>query len=107
MDVHHRGQRWQHHLGVQGLTNVSSSYDMLIQASSIAGFTVKTDNQTMGILVTAIDGIKNNDDAISNGERAWQFLVDGTYANRACNVYPISDGSEVLWKYAPNQFTTN
>ena len=88
----------------KGLTNVTSSYDMLMAASTIAGFTVTTDSQAMGMLVTAIDGIENNDPAISGGERAWQFLVDGTYANRACNKYPISEGSEVTWRYMTNQF---
>lgn len=88
----------------KGLTDMTSSYDMLMAASSIAGFTVEKDSQPIGLLVTAIDGIENNDPGISNGERAWQFLVDGKYANRACNKYPISDGSEVSWKYMPNQF---
>ncbi len=88
----------------KGLTNMTSSYDMLMAASSIAGFTVGTENQTLGLLVTAIDGIENNDPAISDGERAWQFLVDGDYANRACNKYPISEGSEVTWRYMTNQF---
>jgi hypothetical protein len=88
----------------EGLTNMTSSYDMLMAASSIAGFTVETDNQVQGTLVTAIDGIENNDPAISGGEKAWQFLVDGTYANRAANKYPISEGSEVTWRYMTNQF---
>ncbi|HHT75321.1 MAG TPA: DUF4430 domain-containing protein [Euryarchaeota archaeon] len=88
----------------KGLTNMTSSYDMLTAAASIAGFTVEVDSQVQGLLVTAIDGIENNDPDISNGERAWQFLVDEQYANRACNKYPLTEGSEVVWKYMPNQY---
>lgn len=84
----------------KGLTNVSSSYDMLMAASSIAGFTVETENYpAMGTFVTAIDGIVNNDDTISNGERAWLFKVDGDYITRACDKYPISEGSKVTCGY--------
>lgn len=84
----------------KGLTNVTSSYDMLMAASTIAGFTVETENYpTMGILVTAVDGVENNDNAISNGERAWLFDVDGDPINLSCDRYPISEGSKVTLGY--------
>ncbi len=76
----------------KGLTNVTSSYDMLMAASTIAGFTVEAENQNLGLFVTAIDGN-------SNGVRGWQFWVDEVYITRASDKYPIREGSEVVCGY--------
>jgi len=88
----------------KNITSHSNCYDQLLVAANIAGFTVTTDNQTLGLLVTAIDDISNNDPKISDGQRAWQYLVDDVYANRASNVYSIDEGSSVEWRYTINQF---
>lgn len=79
----------------KGLTNVTSSYDMLMAAQSIAGFDVEVDNYAIGRFVTAIDNIEN-----MKGGRGWQFWVDEAYPERACDKYPLSEGSEVIWRYA-------
>jgi len=89
----------------EGLASKSNCYDQLMAAAAIAGFTVETDSQPLGLLVTSIDGLDNNEPAVDDGKRAWQFYVDGVYGTRACNLTPVAQGSEVVWRYIANQFS--
>lgn len=89
----------------EGLPSRSNCYDQLMAAAAIAGFTVDTEAQPLGLLVVSIDGLDNNEPAVDDGKRAWQFYVDGVYGTRACNITPVAQGGEVVWKYIANQFS--
>jgi len=81
------------------LTSSSNCYDQLMAAAKIGGFSVVTDNQTLGTLVTGIA----NDTNLEHENRAWQYYVNGVYANMACNKYAITNGDVVAWRYITNQ----
>jgi hypothetical protein len=86
----------------EGLTVKSNCYDQLITASNIAGFDVVSDNQTLGLIVTGIDGIANQGNTHDN----WQYYVNGVYANKGCAVYALNDGDKVEWKFTSNQYNS-
>jgi hypothetical protein len=81
----------------KNVTSGSNCYLQLLAASSIGGFQVATDNQTLGMLVTSIAGLTNQ----LGGGPGWQFWVNGVYANRSCNQIGIEDGDTVEWRYKP------
>jgi hypothetical protein len=81
----------------KNVTSESNCYLQLLAASSIGGFKVVTDNQTLGILVTSIAGLTNQ----LSGGPGWQFYVNGAYANRACNLVGVESGDRIEWKYMP------
>lgn len=82
------------------LKNISSGancYLQLLAGASIGGFAVVTDNQTLGMLVTSIAGLVNQE----GGGPGWQYYVNEVYANRACNMVGVENGDIVEWKYRP------
>ncbi len=83
----------------ENVTSNSSCYDQLLSASRIAGFSIESQNQTLGLIVTSIGGASN----LEFEGRAWQYYVNGVYANRACNIVTVANGDNVVWKYQPNQ----
>jgi hypothetical protein len=83
----------------RNLTSGSNCYDQLMAAAKIGGFHVVADNQTMGTIVTEIA----NDANLEHESRAWQYYVNGVYANKACNKFAILNGDVVIWKYITNQ----
>jgi hypothetical protein len=85
----------------EDVTSKSNCYDQLMVASAIAGYNVTTETQPLGLIVTAIA----DDSNLEHDGRAWQYFVDGVYANRASNVFAISNGAVVEWKYIPNQLS--
>jgi len=85
----------------RNLTSSSNCYEQLMAAAKIGGFPVGAENQTMGIIVTDIAGDYN----LEHENRAWQYFVDGVYANKACNKFAITDGDVVVWRYITNQAT--
>jgi hypothetical protein len=84
---------------IENVTSKSSCYDQLVSASRIAGFDLESQNQTLGLIVTSIGGASN----LEFEGRAWQYYVNGVYANRACNIVTVANGDHVVWKYQPNQ----
>jgi hypothetical protein len=85
----------------KNLTSSSNCYDQLMAAAKIGAFSVVAENQTMGTIVTAIAGDSN----LEHENRAWQYYVDGVYANKACNKFAITNGDMVVWRYITNQAT--
>jgi hypothetical protein len=85
----------------ENITGRSNCYDQLLGAVQIAGFEVRTENQTLGLLVTSIGG----DDNLEYSGLAWQYYVNGVYGNRACNKSAIVDGDVVAWRYMSNQLS--
>ena len=83
----------------ENITSKSNCYDQLVAASRIADFEIGSQNQTLGLIVISIGGAANLD---FEG-RAWQYYVNGIYANRACNIVTVANDDHVLWKYQPNQ----
>lgn len=83
----------------RNLTSKSSCYDQLVAAAGIAHFSVESQNQSLGLIITAIGGDSN----LQYEGRAWQYYVNGVYANRACSVITVGNGDQVIWKYLPNQ----
>lgn len=85
----------------QGIIGRSNCYDPLLEAARIAGTAVAAENQTMGTMVISIDGVSN----MEFEARGWQYYVNGTYGNKACNLYALEEGDSVVWKYNTNQFS--
>ncbi|MGD0817199.1 MAG: DUF4430 domain-containing protein [Methanomassiliicoccales archaeon] len=83
----------------ENVTSKSSCYDQLMAAAHIAAFEVESQNQTLGLIVTSIGACSN----LEFEGRAWQYYVNGVYANRACNIVTVANGDHVVWKYQPNQ----
>jgi hypothetical protein len=81
------------------LTSGSNCYEQLLAAASIGEFHIDSESQALGIIVT---GMANNTN-LQHENRAWQYYVDGVYANKACNYYAIQDGDTVIWRYITNQ----
>ena len=81
------------------VTSGSNCYEQLLAAASIGKFHIDSENQALGIIVT---GMANNTN-LQHENRAWQYYVDGMYANKACNYYAIQNGDTVLWRYITNQ----
>jgi Domain of unknown function (DUF4430) len=85
----------------ENITGNSNCYDQLVNASVIAGFGIEVDHQPLGLIVTSIA----DDGNLEHDGRAWQYFVNGVYANRASNIFAISNGDVVEWKYIPNQMS--
>jgi len=83
----------------EDITSASNCYDQLLAASDVAGFEVGTEEQILGTLVTSIGDLHN----LEYEGKAWQYFVNGTYANRACDRHEIGEGTEVIWRYMQNQ----
>lgn len=48
--------------------------------------------------LTTIDGLAN--EGTGAGRKNWQFLVNGTYANRGFAVYQLKPEDEITWRFA-------
>lgn len=84
----------------EDVSSASNCWDQLLVAvNHIGGFHIDSENQTLGLIVTGIGHIGN----LQYHSRAWQYYVDGVYANMACNLYAIHDGDTVIWRYITNQ----
>lgn len=85
----------------ENVTSQSNCYAQLVAALSMAHLSFDSENQSMGTIVTAIDGDSN----LEHSGRAWQYFVDDVYANRACNYVSIANEDVVEWRYITNQFS--
>jgi len=83
----------------KNVTSGYKCYQQLMTVASIGEFGVITVNQTLGVFVTSIAGLANQE----GGGPGWQYYVNGVYANRACNIIPVGNGDQVVWKYQSNQ----
>lgn len=83
----------------ENVTSKSNCYDQLVSASRVGAFDVGSQNQSLGLIVISIAGDSN----LEFEGRAWQYYVNGAYANRACNIVTVANGDNVVWKYQPNQ----
>lgn len=51
----------------------------------------------MGRLVTGINGFDNSE----NGDRYWQFCVNGTVSAKGIDQIELSDGDQIDWHFVP------
>ena len=81
-------------------TTNNTVYGLLMEASQRLHFAVVSQPYTLpaGILVMSINGTANTPSG-----PGWQYWVGTTYGDRAANLYPLSDGSNVTWRYVLGQ----
>lgn len=58
-----------------------------------ASHEVESQDSSIGIFVTAIDGTKNEDN------KYWMFYVDGKLAASGADQYQTKDGEKIEWRY--------
>lgn len=58
-----------------------------------AGHQIETQDSSIGIFVTAIDDIKNQEN------KYWMFYVDGKLASVGADQYKTKDGEKIEWRY--------
>ena len=81
-------------------TRNNTAFGLLLEASHRLHFPVVYQNYTLpaGVFVIAINGTANT--VTGPG---WQYWVGTSYGDRAANLYPLSDGSNVTWRYVADQ----
>jgi hypothetical protein len=93
------GGTWSLRYGPVTTTN-NTAFGLLLEASQRLHFPVEYQNYTLpaGVFVVSINGTAN----MANGA-GWQYWVGTSYGDRAANLYPLTDGSNVTWRYTANQ----
>jgi type II secretory pathway pseudopilin PulG len=77
------------------VTFSSNVLDLLTECSKIGSFSVgKQTYIGMGTLIQSIDGVANE-----NPGRGWQYYVNGTYGQVACDKTTLNGGEVVAWKF--------
>lgn len=71
----------------------------VVDAMVQANLTLETTGSGALVFVEAINGIRNNQD----GNRWWQFWVDGELAPIGAGSYILSEGAVVEWRYTSPQ----
>lgn len=81
-------------------TTSNTVFLLLLEASQRLGFGVVWQNYTLPtqVFVTSINGTANT--AAGPG---WQYWVGTFYGDRAANLFPLSSGSNVTWRYVTAQ----
>ncbi|HCC35428.1 MAG TPA: hypothetical protein DEQ02_07275 [Ruminococcaceae bacterium] len=75
------------------LNKNASVYDALKQS----GLVVSASGSAMGMYVSAIQSLKEK--ACGNGS-GWLYSVNGTYSNKSCDKFTLSDGDSIRWRYS-------
>ncbi len=93
------GVNWTIRYGPVTTAN-NTVYGLLLEASQRLHFAVVSQPYTLpaGILVVSINGSANTPSG-----PGWQYWVGTTYGDRGANLYPLSDGSNVTWRYVLGQ----
>ena len=78
-------------------TTNNSAFSLLIEASSRLDFPVRylTFQIPQGVFVTEINGSANGE-----GDRYWQYWVNGVYADLAADRTGLHNDDVVLWRFA-------
>ena len=93
------GGIWKIRYGPVTTTN-NTAFALLLEASHRLQFPVVYQNYSLpaGVFVISINGTAN-----TAGGSGWQYWVGTSYGNRAANLYPLGDGSNVTWRYIADQ----
>lgn len=81
-------------------TTSNTAFLLLLEASQRLHFGLTWQNYTMpnGVFVMSINGTSNTPTG-----PGWQYWVSTSYGNVASNLYPLSDGDSVTWRYVADQ----
>lgn len=81
-------------------TTSNTAFLLLLEASQRMHFGVTWQNYTMpsGVFVLSINGTSN-----LAGGAGWQYWVGTAYGDRASNLYPLTNGTNVTWRYTADQ----
>ncbi len=93
------GGAWTIRYGAVTTTN-NTAFGILMEAAHVLHFSVVYQNYSLpaGVFVIAINGTANT--ATGPG---WQYWVGTAYGDRAANLYPLSNGVNVTWRYTSAQ----
>ncbi len=87
---------WYNATATQNVT----AFAFLLEAAAARGFSVAWFSwgpPLNGVLVTSIGG-----DANGQGNRYWQFWVDGQYARAGADHVVLHDGAFIEWRFVPS-----
>lgn len=73
----------------------TSAYDLLVTASRIDGFKIEKEKYDFGLLVTGINGVRGGD----KPKHYWLYWVNAEMPDRASNLYFVTSGDVVEFKY--------
>lgn len=81
-------------------TSSNTAFLLLLEASQRLHFPLTWQNYTTpnGVFVMSINGTVNT--ATGPG---WQYWVGATYGNEASNLFPLSNGDLVAWRFTLDQ----
>ena len=93
------GGGWTIFYGPVTTTN-NTAFGLLLEASHRLHFPVAYQYYSLptGVFVSSINGTAN-----TAGGPGWQYWVGTSYGDRAANLYPLADGSNVTWRYTADQ----
>lgn len=93
------GVNWTIRYGPVTTTN-NTAFGILVEASQRLGFRVDAIHYDLppAEFVTAVNGSVNG-----QGGLWWQYWVDGVYGNVGADHFALSNGAQVLWRFATNQ----
>lgn len=93
------GGAWTIRYGPVTTTN-NTAFGILTEAAKVLHFTVVYQywQSPPGVLVTSINGTANTPTG-----PGWQYWVGTVYGDRGANLYPLSNGSNVTWRYTTAQ----
>ena len=78
----------------------NTAFGLLFEAAHRLHFPLVYQNYTLpaGVFVISINGTAN-----TAGGPGWQYWVGTSYGDRAANLYPLSTGTNVTWRYTLGQ----
>ena len=81
-------------------TRNNTAFGLLLEASHRFHFAVVYQNYSVpaGVFVISINGTAN-----TAGGSGWQYWVGTAYGDRAANLYPLSNGTIVTWRFTADQ----
>lgn len=53
----------------------------------------------MGVMINEIKGLTNGQD-----NKYWQYAVNGQYADKAADKWPLKEGDRVTWEFKESSF---
>ncbi len=81
--------------------NLSVANGTSVLAALEANFAVSKKEYSFGALVTAIDGLEQNDST----QKYWQFYADGTLASVGAGDFKLVKSAVVEWRYEKTSFS--
>lgn len=83
------------------MKDTDTVYDALVTSCQAAGIEMGARDTIYDMYVYEIDSFKEFDSGSSSG---WMYSVNGTFPQRSCSDYKLSDGDRIVWTYV-NDYT--